>query len=153
MIIDVYNKWSGPCNAMNSLLKKMRVQFQVRKIAKLLLSIHYEPIMGNQKYLFCGFFQPFKKNLTYIRETTDTKLLSTNLRPQNIIDYWSLILVIFYSYSPLEDTCNSGHDLHEHKSNEYKTSVNKFKTPTHHRLLKSDFGGFLFLYPPWGHLW
>ena len=66
MIIDVYNKWSGPCNAMNSLLKKMRVQFQVRKIAKLLLSIHYEPIMGNQKYLFCGFFQPFKKNLTYM---------------------------------------------------------------------------------------
>ena len=98
MIIDVYNKWSGPCNAMNSLLKKMRVQFQVRKIVILLLSIHYEPIMGTQKYLFCGFFQPFKK------------------KP----------------------------DIYK-GNNGYKTSVNKFKTPKHHRLLKSDFGDFLFL--------
>ena len=29
IIIDVYNKWSGPCLAMSSVIKKIRVQCQV----------------------------------------------------------------------------------------------------------------------------
>ncbi|XP_023331144.1 thioredoxin domain-containing protein 3 homolog [Eurytemora carolleeae] len=30
IIIDVYNKWSGPCLAMSSVIKKIRVQCQVK---------------------------------------------------------------------------------------------------------------------------
>ena len=38
IIIDVYNKWSGPCLAMSSVIKKIRVQCQV------LFSIFINPL-------------------------------------------------------------------------------------------------------------